>query len=395
MVDFLLIMSNRSRIEYEKAFNEYIGALGTRAFGLGRHALVILLKAMNVQQGDKIGVCGFTCLSVVEAVKACGAVPIYLDVDEHLCIAPSEILRQKTGDLKVVILQHTFGNPGQLDQSLYACKKIGATIIEDCAHSLGCSWNGKTLGNFGDGAIFSFQWGKPYTTGQGGMLTVNSGHLLDRVAQEIEKMAVSPSLISELVLESQRRIYSILGGSKLEGCLRRNYAKFRNMRLKKGFSQLRADFLLCQGYIKLAGELTAKVGLKRICNWPEAQQLKMRNTQMIEEYFDKAGLPLWPRANESCITFLRYPLLVKNKSKIIDQASKRGLDIAGWYVSPVHPLQEDLAKVNYQNGSCRNSESMIDRLVHLPTGTGLTKQKLEAMMKIICQDNPQVYNKQH
>jgi perosamine synthetase len=386
-------MQGKHRIEYEKAFGEYVGALGARAFGLGRHALVILLKSLNVNEGNRIGVCGFTCLSVIEAVKLCGAVPVYLDVDEHLCIAPEEIPRQGEGALKVVILQHTFGNPGKLEQVLSACNKIGAKVIEDCAHSLGCSWKGKALGNFGEGAIFSFQWGKPYTTGQGGMLTVNSRQLLDRVDQEIERMATLPTATGELILECQRRFSPIFGGSKLEIYLRHSYAEFRNTRFNKEFPQL--DFHLYPGYIKLAGEMTAKAGLKQIRNWPKLQRLRLQNTQMIEEYFNKAGLPLWPRQKEAHITALRYPLLVPNKTEIINQADKCGLDIGGWYISPVHPLQEYLAKVDYQKGRCRNAESMIERLVHLPTGTELTMQRLEAMMKIICESNTQGLSKQH
>jgi dTDP-4-amino-4,6-dideoxygalactose transaminase len=113
--------------------------------------LFILLKALDVNPGDKVGVCAFTCLAVVEAVKVCGAIPVYLDIDEHLCIDPQEILIQDAGSLKVVILQHTFGNPGRFEQLLAACNKIGAKIIEDCAHSLDCRWNNQKLGKWGEG----------------------------------------------------------------------------------------------------------------------------------------------------------------------------------------------------------------------------------------------------
>ena len=136
-------MADFYRKKYEEEFCQFVDAGGARAFGLGRHALVILLKALGIMQDDKIGVCGFTCLSVIEAIKVCGAIPVYLDVDEHLCIDPQKILQQGKNSLKAVILQHTFGNPGRLEQLLNACGKIGAKVIEDCAHSLGCTWNNK------------------------------------------------------------------------------------------------------------------------------------------------------------------------------------------------------------------------------------------------------------
>lgn len=378
-------MTNYWRKKYEGVFCELVGALGSRAFGLGRHALVILLKALGVNQGDSIGVCSFTCLSVAEAVKVCGAIPIYLDVDEYLCIDPQEILRQEAGSLKVVILQHTFGSPGRLEQLLAACSTIGAKVVEDCAHSLGCSWNGKELGKFGEGAIYSFQWGKPYTTGQGGMLTVSSKQLLYKVDQQIEQSAVAASKKSELVLACQRRAYSILGRARLEAYLRYHYSRLRNMRLTKGNSLLKGSFHFYPGYIRLAGELAAKAGVKQIESWPRLQQIRQQNTAMIEEYFSEAGLPLWPKPDQADITMLRYPLLVRKKSEIVDQAGKKGLDVAGWYTSPVHPLQgDDLVKVGYRAGSCRRAEGTIEQLVHLPTGAFLNRRRLEAIMKMIC-----------
>lgn len=380
-------MSNRWRKEYEEAFGEEVGATGAWAFGLGRQALVILLKALGVNAGDKIGVCSFTCLSVVEAVKVCEAIPVYLDVDEHLCIAPQEILRREAGSLRVVILQHTFGIPGRLEELLAACKKIGAKVVEDCAHSFGCSWKGKPLGKFGEGAIYCSQWGKPYSTGQGGMLTVNSEELRDEVNQWIEELALPACKKSELVLECQRRVYSILGGPKLQDYLRYMYVKFRDRGLVKGSFRLDCDFRLYRGYVRFAGEMTAKVGLKQLENWPKLMQLRRQNTQMIEEHFRKAGLALWPRPGLANVTMLRYPILTINKSKILEQAGKQKLDVAGWYMSPVHPLTgKDLRKVDYENGSCQRVEEMISRVVHLPTGLLLSERKIETMVKIIAQN---------
>ena len=375
------------RKEYEEAFCKLVGAEGARAFGLGRQALVILLKALGVMSGDKIGVCSFTCLSVVEAVKVCGAIPVYLDVDEHLCIDPQEILRQEAGSLKVVILQHTFGIPGQLEKLLSACKKIGAKVIEDCAQSLGCSWKGEPLGQFGEGAIYSFQWGKPYTTGQGGILTVNSKDLLDEVNRQIEKLALLASIKSELILECQRRIYWNFSTPKLEGWLKYVYFKLRDIGLIKGSFKLDCKFCLYRGYVRLAGEMMAEAGLVQLENWPKLKQLRRQNTEMIEEYFSKAGLALWPKHDEADITMLRYPVLTRHKSRIVEQARKHKLDLRGWYMSPVHPLQgNDLAKVDYQSGSCQKAEDMIKQLVHLPTGVTVNKQNLETMVRIISQN---------
>ena len=102
--------------EYQNKFAEFVGAKHARATALGRQSLALLLKSLNIEKNDKVGVCSFTCISVIEAVKVIGATPVYLDVDRHLCINPKEILKHSKGSLKAVILQHTFGNPGKLNE---------------------------------------------------------------------------------------------------------------------------------------------------------------------------------------------------------------------------------------------------------------------------------------
>jgi dTDP-4-amino-4,6-dideoxygalactose transaminase len=375
-------MSNCRRKEYERVFGKYVGVPGARAFGLGRQALVILLKALGVKETDRVGVCGFTCSSVAEAVKVCGAIPVYLDVDEYLCIRPEEILRQEAGFLKVVLLQHTLGVPGRLDELLSACKKIGAEVVEDCAHSLDCYWRGVPLGKFGAGAIYSFEWGKPYSTGQGGMLTVNSVELLERVDQQIEELALPASRRSELILECERRVHPFPGWiPKLKGCLQYIWNTLRD----KESSNPGREFQLYRGYVRLGGEMTANEGLKQLGNLPKLKNLRREHTAMIEEHLRQAGLPLWPRPEQSDITMLKYPVRTPHRWKILEQARKQGLRITGYFSSPVHPLQgEDLAKVDYKIGSCRKAEDMIEHHVYLPTGPLLNRQELGTMIELIC-----------
>jgi dTDP-4-amino-4,6-dideoxygalactose transaminase len=288
-------LTKNFRHEYEEAFSRFADAPAARAFSLGRHALFILLKALDVNPGDKVGVCSFTCLAVVEAIKVCEAIPVYLDIDEHLCIDPHEILIQNKGSLKVIILQHTFGNPGRFEQNLAACNKIGAKVIEDCAHSLACTWNNQKLGKWGEGAV-----------GQGGMLTVNSSKLLEKVDRQIERFAAPASQKSEFILSCLRQAYHPLSQSRLDCYLGYNYSRLRSM-LLRGKSFLKDVFPPCEGYVWPAGETKAKAGLTQLENWPKLKQVRLQNIAMIEKSFSGAGLSLWPREPQAKITMMRYP----------------------------------------------------------------------------------------
>jgi dTDP-4-amino-4,6-dideoxygalactose transaminase len=376
-------MSN-SRVEYENTFAQQFHCSFARAFGLGREALVILLKAHEVSPGDKVGVCGYTCLSVAEAVKVCQATPVYLDVDEQLCINPEQIKKYSPGELKVVILQHTFGNPGKLDELLLACQSIGTVVVEDCAHALGCQWKNKPLGSFGTGSIFSFQWGKPYTTGQGGMLTCNSTSFIEKIDRQIEALASPMSCKEDFILACQRPIFTALLGSKLEYFLKSWYVFLREKGIVKGSFSNTVSFPSCENYVRNAGMSMAKAGITQLKKWHQNQEARKNNKKTIEEMLSRAHLPLWPISPHADITMPRYPILVSEKDKILEKAKKAKVDIAGWYNSPVHPFMgSELQNVDYQPGSCPDSENIIKQLVHIPTGSNLNKKKLEIMIKIL------------
>jgi dTDP-4-amino-4,6-dideoxygalactose transaminase len=354
------------RGKYEAMFAGTVGAVGARAFTRGRQALVVLLKAIGVSAGDRIGVCGYTCLSVPEAVIRCGAVCVFLDIDEELCIVPEEILKQGHGGLKAVILQHTFGNPGNLDRLLDACTKIDAVVIEDCAQSFGGKWNGKPLGSFGAGAIYSFQWGKPYSTGQGGMLTVNSEEMLRSVDHVIISDAIPDSIGSDLWLAVQRGANRLVTRTAFERTAKKVYIALQRLGLIKGSFDVTGNFPLFRGYIKLAGPMMSRAGIRQLENWPYRKRRKQKQAENIAAFFEQSEIR-WPINNKADPVLLRYPFFSNNKDTILRESASRGLHIAGWFSSPVHPLSGmSLGKVGYRNGDCPNAEKVSRTILHLP-----------------------------
>jgi perosamine synthetase len=59
-----------------------------------------------------------------------------------------------------------------------ACQH-GLTVIEDACHALGAEYRGKCVGSIADMTVFSFHPAKHITTGEGGMVTTNSGRFAE------------------------------------------------------------------------------------------------------------------------------------------------------------------------------------------------------------------------
>jgi dTDP-4-amino-4,6-dideoxygalactose transaminase len=83
-----------------------------------------------------------------------------------------------------VIVTNLWGLCAELDEIRRICDEHNLFMIEDCAHSIGATWQGKHSGTYGDIGCFSFQQGKHMTTGDGGMMTTNRENLYQRLFNE-------------------------------------------------------------------------------------------------------------------------------------------------------------------------------------------------------------------
>ncbi len=166
--------------EFEEAFAKYCGASYALGVTSGSSALKVALTALDVGPGDEVLVPAFTFLATYEAVMEVGAIPVMVDIDETLNLDPKEIEKKKTQYTKAVIPVHMCGSAAQIDKIVEIARKNNLLVLEDNAQGCGASFRGKKLGSFGNMGIFSFDYVKTLTTGEGGMIITNSLDLYHR-----------------------------------------------------------------------------------------------------------------------------------------------------------------------------------------------------------------------
>ncbi len=166
--------------EFEEAFAKYCGAKHALGVTSGSAALKVALTAMDVGPGDEVIVPAFTFLATYEAVLEVGAIPVMADIDASLCLDPDDIPRKLTPCTKAVIPVHMCGAPARIDRIMDVARKHNLLVLEDNAQGCGAGFKGKKLGTFGDMGIFSFDYVKTVTTGEGGMVLTDNKNLADR-----------------------------------------------------------------------------------------------------------------------------------------------------------------------------------------------------------------------
>jgi perosamine synthetase len=164
---------------FERAMATYLGLGGAVATASGTAALHLSLLAVGVKEGDEVICPSVSCSALLNAIYYCRATPRVVDIDEEtMNISLAATRKALTKRTAAIIIPHMFGYPvGAMDNFL----ALGPPVIEDCAQSLGATYQEKMTGTWGEAAIFSFYATKVITTGQGGMVASHNKELLEQV----------------------------------------------------------------------------------------------------------------------------------------------------------------------------------------------------------------------
>ena len=163
----------------EQEFAAQVGAKYCLAVASGGYAMATALRAVGVKPGDKVLTNTFTLAPVPGAIAAVGAVPVFVGVTDQLVIDLDD-LAAKADQADVLLLSHMRGHLADMDALMAICDAAGVTVIEDCAHTMGASWNGVASGTQGKIGCYSCQTYKHVNSGEGGLFVTNDAEVAAR-----------------------------------------------------------------------------------------------------------------------------------------------------------------------------------------------------------------------
>ncbi|MEL6465362.1 MAG: aminotransferase class I/II-fold pyridoxal phosphate-dependent enzyme [Pseudomonadota bacterium] len=160
----------------EQEFAATIGSQYCLAVASGGYAMATALRAAGVKAGDKVLSNAFTLAPVPGAIASLGAVPVFVGVTESLTIDLDD-LKTKLTEARVLLLSHMRGHICDMDRLMAMCDAANITVIEDCAHTMGASWNGIPSGRHGAIGCYSCQTYKHVNAGEGGFLVTDDPYV--------------------------------------------------------------------------------------------------------------------------------------------------------------------------------------------------------------------------
>jgi dTDP-4-amino-4,6-dideoxygalactose transaminase len=169
--------------EFEREFADYVGVSHGIACANGTAALHAALRACGIGPSDTVVTTPFSFVATANAVRFCGAEPVFADVNpETLNLDPSSVREtiEKRGDVDAVLPVHLYGLPADMEALLEIAATYDTILVEDAAQAHGATYKGTPVGSFSDAAAFSFYPTKNMTTGEGGMVVTDQTDVAER-----------------------------------------------------------------------------------------------------------------------------------------------------------------------------------------------------------------------
>ena len=167
---------------FEERFAASTGARYALMMNSGTATLHSALFAVGVKPGTEVIVPPYTFFATAGPILQLGGVPVFCDIDATTLTAdPADVERRITSRTRAICVVHVWGNPAPLDRFVDIARRHGVALVEDCSHAHGASYQGRSVGRWGDIGCFSLQGNKPVSGGEAGVAITEDPSYYDRM----------------------------------------------------------------------------------------------------------------------------------------------------------------------------------------------------------------------
>jgi 8-amino-3,8-dideoxy-alpha-D-manno-octulosonate transaminase len=342
-------------------------ALGVNS---GTGALFTAMTALQIGPGDEVILPAFFWVATVGAVVQANAIPVLCEVDDSFTLDPADLARKITPRTRLIVAVHMAGAPCNIASIMNIARARRIPVLEDCAQANGASFRGQKVGTFGAIGIFSLQWNKNATAGEGGLLITNSDRLFERVvaAHDVGVPWVNGTPCDT---GAQSRTW---GGGRRMGELTGAVGAVQLTKLPQITQHMRDSKRRIKGFLRGSPGLSFRRLNDEVGDSGPFLILLLKSRQKARDVvarMQEAGLTTAIRlADYGLHIYYNVPQLVR----------KVPLSPSG---NPWNLPQNQSSVYDYRQGACPQSDGLFGRSILLPIPSRLTKAQEKAAAEII------------
>lgn len=346
-------------------FNAMYGVRRSVATSSGTAALHVALGAAGVTVGDEVITSPITDQGTLIGILYQNAIPVFADLDPHTYnLDPRSVEQRITPRTKAIVVVHLAGNPCDMDPIMAIARKHELKVIEDCAQAYLTKYKDRLVGTIGDYGCFSTNDFKHISTGDGGIVTVNSGDEADYQVthafadKNYKRFGSSLQRDTSYVAPNYRmtELQGAVGIAQLKKLAwicsqRRRYGD----RISEGLQGLKG---IVPHRVETYNECTYWFYMLRL----EEEQLTC-NRETFCQALEAEGIP--NRAGYIPEVCYMQPLFQKKQA----------------YIGSHFPFE--LSDASYERGLCPNAERILQTAVQIPLNEFYTEQDVEEIVAAI------------
>ena len=361
-------------------------------FWKGRVALYAILKAIGIKEGDEVILPAFTCVVAVNPIIYLGAKPVYVDVDPMTYnLNPLKIEKKITAKTKAILAQNTFGLAPDLDRIFEVANKHDLKVIEDCAHGFGGFYKGKPNGTIADVSFFSTQWNKPFSTGLGGFAVTKNPEIAENL-RVMEKSFARPSAKDEMVLKTLLFVRERLGTGLYWPAIKTyRWLSKKNLILGSSQGEELESPVKPEGFEKGFSGIQSKRGDKELESFDKILDHRKNIAALYKEILLDMQIEPPYEPDYAVHTYLKFPLLIKDRIKFFKLAEKEKIELGDWFLSPIHPITKDFELWRYKWGENLVAEKISQHIVNLPTHTKIDEDYVGRIGEFLKKNRNKIY----
>ena len=363
--------------KFESNFSTIIGQGDCVAYAAGRMGFYDLMRLLNIKHGDEVILLGATCSVMSNAVLRLGATPVYSDIDIETYGSSLFGIESCINDsTRMIVAQHSFGIPCDIDKIAKLAKLRNIFLLEDCALTLGSKLDNTVVGNFGDAALFSTDHSKPINTLTGGLIYSQDRQLIDSLRISRDHCNQLPigkqyALWRRLLLERwfcNSKRYGSMGVVNLIYTVLIYSSILTQPFLANDFKS--SKFTQDYPYPAKLPSFLAQLGLYEIRRWEANMKLRIKLKDELLILFSQSvlmnNIPAVYADDSRVIVPLRFAWNGANGQSYRSDISKF-IDVGWtWFMSPIVATKEPLENYKYVSGSCPISENIGPGMVNIP-----------------------------
>ena len=178
--------------EFEAALSQYFGGRKVKTYTSATAALEVALQIAGIGPGDEVITTAMSFAATANVILRVGAQPVFVDVElRSRNIDFDQVEAAITSRTRAIMPVHFAGRPVDMNRLYALAKRHQLRVIEDAAHAMGATWEGRRIGSIGDLVVFSFHPNKNITTIEGGALLMSQ----EAEAKLVEKLKFEARVI--------------------------------------------------------------------------------------------------------------------------------------------------------------------------------------------------------